>query len=107
MTAPPERLASRQQALASRLEPRALDGLLVSHLPNVAYLTGFAGSAAMALATRTGTVLVSDARYAEAVQGLANRVPGLTAVVVSPGGRQHRGGGGPCHRTPRRESGWR
>jgi len=41
-----------------------LDGLLVSHLPNIRYLTGFSGSAALLLVRADATILISDFRYA-------------------------------------------
>src|SRR5262245_38666109 len=51
----------RQAALAARRE--GMDGLLVTHLPDVRYLSGFTGSNA-ALAFAGGrTVLFTDGRY--------------------------------------------
>jgi Xaa-Pro aminopeptidase len=41
-----------------------LDGLLVTHLPNIRYLTGFTGSAALLLVRMDATILISDFRYA-------------------------------------------
>lgn len=41
-----------------------LDGLLVTHLPNIRYLTGFTGSAAVLLVREDATILISDFRYA-------------------------------------------
>jgi Xaa-Pro aminopeptidase len=41
-----------------------LDGLLVSHLPNIRYLSGFTGSAALLLIAGRGATLISDFRYA-------------------------------------------
>lgn len=41
-----------------------LDGLLVTHLPNIRYLTGFTGSAGVLLVLPGRSVLVSDFRYA-------------------------------------------
>jgi Xaa-Pro aminopeptidase len=38
-----DRRQDRQAALRSALEEAALDGLLVSHVPNIRYLTGFTG----------------------------------------------------------------
>lgn len=49
--------------MRAALEAEGLDGLLVSHLPNVRYLTGFTGSAALLLIRRDATVLISDFRY--------------------------------------------
>lgn len=55
-----ERLAAARAALAA-LE---LDGLLIQHLPNIRYLTGFSGSAGLLLLTADAAILVSDFRYA-------------------------------------------
>ena len=41
-----------------------LDALLVTHLPNIRYLTGFSGSAAVLLVREDTSVLISDFRYA-------------------------------------------
>jgi len=46
------------------LEADGLDGLLVTHLPNIRYLTGFTGSAALLLVRGDATILISDFRYA-------------------------------------------
>lgn len=54
----------RLRAVGDRLERDGLDALVVSHLPNIRYLTGFTGSAAMLVVTPTGQTLVTDFRYA-------------------------------------------
>lgn len=65
----PDRRADRQAAARIALEAEGIDALLVSHLPNVRYLTGFTGTAALLLLARDRTVLVSDFRYeAQAMQ---------------------------------------
>jgi Xaa-Pro aminopeptidase len=46
------------------MEAEELDGLLVRHLPNIRYLTGFTGSAGLLLVRRGGAVLITDFRYA-------------------------------------------
>jgi Xaa-Pro aminopeptidase len=61
---PADRRAERQRALRAGLEGEGLDGLLVTHLPNVRYLTGFSGSAGLLLVHAQATVLVTDFRYA-------------------------------------------
>jgi len=71
----------RQQALRAALEAERLDALLVSHLPNIRYLTGFSGSAGLALLTREGTTLLVDFRY-EAQAG--DEASGYAHVVVEP-----------------------
>jgi len=61
---PADRRAERQGALRAALAAEGLDALLVTHLPNVRYLTGFTGSAALLLVHAQSTVLVTDFRYA-------------------------------------------
>jgi Xaa-Pro aminopeptidase len=61
---PPDRRLERQAALRRSLEAEGLDGLLVTHLPNIRYLTGFTGSAALLLVRSDATILISDFRYA-------------------------------------------
>src|SRR3712207_6780393 len=61
---PPDRRGERQTALRGALEAEGLDGLVVTHLANIRYLTGFAGSAALLLVHRDATILISDFRYA-------------------------------------------
>lgn len=55
----PRRIA----ALAEGLTAAHVDGLLVTSLPNVRYLTGFSGSSALLLVTQRDVVLVTDFRY--------------------------------------------
>ena len=57
----PERLA----ALAAYLDGEGLDALLVTSRSNIRYLSGFSGSAGVAVATRGGLLLVTDFRYDE------------------------------------------
>lgn len=61
---PADRRPERQAALRRSLEGEGLDALLVSHLANIRYLTGFTGSAALLLIHAEATVLVTDFRYA-------------------------------------------
>ena len=46
------------------LVAEGLDALLVSHLPNIRWLTGFTGSAAQLLLTAEHALLLTDFRYA-------------------------------------------
>jgi len=59
-----DRRLERQTALRSILEDEGLDALLVTHLPNIRYLTGFTGSAALVVVGTDRTTLVTDFRYA-------------------------------------------
>jgi Xaa-Pro aminopeptidase len=53
----------RQKRVQQQLAEQALDGLIVTHLPNIRYLTGFTGSAAIAVAATDETLFISDKRY--------------------------------------------
>ncbi len=55
--------AARQERLRAVLGRRKVEGLLVSGLANIAYLTGFRGSAGLALFAREARVLWVDPRY--------------------------------------------
>jgi Xaa-Pro aminopeptidase len=61
---PPDRREERQAALRLALDNEGLDGLLVTHLPNIRYLTGFTGSAALLLVRPQESTLITDFRYA-------------------------------------------
>jgi Xaa-Pro aminopeptidase len=55
----------RQAELKSVLKHNSLDALLVTHLPNIRYLSGFTGSAGVLLVIESKTVLFTDGRYKE------------------------------------------
>ena len=55
----------RQNSLQSVLASHHLDGLLVTHLPNIRYLCGFTGSSAALLVTEGQSVFFTDGRYTE------------------------------------------
>ncbi len=61
---PADRREERQAGLRALLASEGLEALLVTHLPNIRYLTGFSGSAAMLLLRPGATVLFTDFRYA-------------------------------------------
>jgi Xaa-Pro aminopeptidase len=54
---------ARQKKLREQLASAGLDGLLVSHLPNIRYLCGFTGSAGFLLIQDSGSVFFTDVRY--------------------------------------------
>ncbi|MFN5598658.1 MAG: M24 family metallopeptidase [Gemmatimonas sp.] len=73
----PRRLADLRDAMG-----RAdLDGLLVSSLPNIRYLTGFSGSNALLLVTALECVLLTDFRYEAQV---ADEVRGGATIRIEP-----------------------
>ncbi|HYF39485.1 MAG TPA: aminopeptidase P family N-terminal domain-containing protein, partial [Gemmatimonadales bacterium] len=59
-----DRRAERQDALRGALTAEGLDELVITHLPNIRYLTGFTGSAALLVVRADATILISDFRYA-------------------------------------------
>lgn len=69
---------TRLKKLNDWLAKTALDGLLVSHLPNIRYLCGFTGSAAALLVAGEHSVLFTDGRYriqaSEEVSGARVRI---------------------------------
>ena len=65
-----------------------LDGLLVCHLPNIRYLTGFTGTAARLLLTADRLVLLTDGRYKSVVQARQEgpeACPHLTLSIAETG----------------------
>lgn len=78
---PVDRRGDRQRALVRLLEQAGLDALLVSHPPNIRYLTGFSGSAGLLLVGRGATSLIVDPRYALQAPG---EVAGTAEVEVAP-----------------------
>ena len=59
-----DRRGARLAATVAALEAARLDGILLTGLPNIRYLTGFSGSSALAFVTARGEVLfLTDFRY--------------------------------------------
>ena len=61
----------------------SLDALVVTHLPNVCYLTGFSGTAGAVVLTRSRCLLVVDFRYVSAARAIATAIPDLVSVELS------------------------
>lgn len=59
-----DRRGERQAGIRARMAAEGLEALLVSHLPNIRYLTGFTGSAALLLLRQDRATLLTDSRYA-------------------------------------------
>jgi Xaa-Pro aminopeptidase len=73
----PRRLA----ALVDLLNAAHLDGLLISSLPNIRYLTGFSGSSALLFVSLRDVLLVTDFRYQTQVVG---EVGDTARVIIEP-----------------------
>jgi Xaa-Pro aminopeptidase len=73
----------RVRRIRDDLRVAGLDALVVTHLPNVRYLTGLAGSAGVVVVTPTRCLLIADFRYATTARELvAPRLPGALEVLV-------------------------
>lgn len=73
----PRRLA----ALADGLTAAHVDGLLVTSLPSIQYLTGFSGSSALLFVSQRDVVLISDFRYQTQIR---EEVGDLARVAIEP-----------------------
>ena len=76
-----DRRPGRLAALIDAISVAHLDGLLVTNLANIRYLTGFSGTSAILVVTRLHVVLITDFRYqTQAVE----EVGALARVIVEP-----------------------
>jgi len=78
-------LADRHVRLRQALVDRDLDAIVVTHLPNVFYLTNFVGSSAIAVMTRNALLFITDFRYVTAVEtswASPSGCPNASLVVV-------------------------
>lgn len=82
-----DRRPERQGAVRRRLETAGLDALLITHLPNIRYLSGFTGSAGVLLLGLQRAILLTDARYT--VQAREEAESGVE-VVIEPLNMQNR-----------------
>lgn len=73
-----DRHQSRRSKLITAVRKAQLDLLIVSHPPNVTYLTGFTGDASCLLIGPKRTLMVSDSRFETQ---LADECPGLATEI--------------------------
>lgn len=73
MSAAASQFSTRLQAAWERTKQHSCDALLVTHLPNVAYLTGLRASAAAVVLGREGVSLITDSRYITTAQAVAKK----------------------------------
>jgi Xaa-Pro aminopeptidase len=80
----PLQVAARISALRAKLAEHEVEGLLITTLPNVRYLTGFTGSAGVLALSADRVLLTTDGRYrtqsAEQVQSAG--VSGLVDIAI-------------------------
>ncbi len=78
-------LDARVQRLRQLLARQELDALIVTSLPNIAYLTGFFASAAALVVTPDRLLLIGDGRYATTLDARAAAFPAITPALVGTG----------------------
>ena len=76
-----DRRGDRQADVRGRLAVQGLRALLVSHPPNIRYLSGFTGSAGLLLLETDRTILLTDARYAAQAP---EETRGAAEVLIEP-----------------------
>jgi Xaa-Pro aminopeptidase len=83
MTTSPGPHPARVRALQADLGTGQLDALVVTHLPNLRYVTGFTGTAGAAVLTAARCVLIVDFRYATAAREvLAAQPDGVLDLAI-------------------------
>jgi Xaa-Pro aminopeptidase len=78
-------LVARHAAVRSRFDKSRIDALIVTHQPNVRYLSNHAGSAGILVLTRDAVHLLADFRYSQSVdrlQASEHACPGLRLWTV-------------------------
>jgi Xaa-Pro aminopeptidase len=71
---------SRLDRVRDHMRTVPVDALVVTHLPNVHYLTGFCGSAGAVVLVPGACLLVVDFRYVTAAQAVADPLGGVVTV---------------------------
>ena len=64
-----EQIRQRIRALRRRVNGQKLDGLIVTGMENIRYLSGFRGHDSWLLVLRRSVILITDSRYSEQAQG--------------------------------------
>lgn len=75
-----ETVKARLTRVRSNARAAGVDALVVTHLPNLQYLTGFAGSAGAAVVLPRTCLLVVDFRYVTAATDLTSSLDGLVTL---------------------------
>ena len=79
---PSSSFVSRLARIRDAIRAANLDAFVVSHPPNIRYLTGFNGSAGILVLTPAAWVLLVDFRYVIAARTLLHTDPGLGDVLT-------------------------
>jgi Xaa-Pro aminopeptidase len=79
---PTETVAARLARVRTAALAAGVDALVVTHLPNVLYLTGFSGSAGAVIVLPQTCLLVVDFRYVTAVNALTSSLDGHVTLAT-------------------------
>jgi Xaa-Pro aminopeptidase len=79
---PTETVAARLARVRVAAVVAGVDALVVTHLPNVQYLTGFSGSAGLVIVLPRTCLLVVDFRYVTAVNALISSLDGHVTLAT-------------------------
>jgi len=82
---PPDYYAARLRRLRATFAARGIEGLLITKLQNVAYLSGLFASAAALIVTQDQLRVITDNRYRESLQRRVQEWAALSAVIVPQG----------------------
>jgi Xaa-Pro aminopeptidase len=69
---------NRIEKLKALLEEKSLDAVLITHIPNIRYLSGFSGSAGSVLITKPKDYFITDFRYKDQSH---NEVHGFEIII--------------------------
>ena len=84
--APPEFHLARHARVREDLRAASLDALIVTSLPNLAYLTGLFATSGAAILSRERLALIVDGRYAVTAKARQQMLDGIDVVVVPQSG---------------------
>jgi Xaa-Pro aminopeptidase len=84
--APPQFHLARHARLREGLRAASLDALVVTALPNIAYLTGLFASAAGVVVSRDGLALIVDGRYAVTARARHQQLGAIDVVTLPTSG---------------------
>lgn len=74
---------ARRSLLAAAFDPKKLDSLLVTALPNIRYLSGFTGSNGLLCVTPSESILFTDPRYTvQSAQEVSCKVKTITGPLL-------------------------
>lgn len=78
----PEKIDYRLEQIYFKLNSEKVEGIYISHLPNIRYLTNFSGSNAHLFIFRNKILFVTDDRYEEQIKTELYPLPNLQTLIT-------------------------